>query len=87
MNNNFKLIVFLFFISKVSLKRHFTNLGLLRTNSQCDDACESCNLNESPQCLQCKDGYSLNDKNECHLNMNNPSQPHQSCKTMLYEMF
>ena len=56
MNNNFKLILILFFLSKLSLKKYFKTLDLLRTNSQCDAACKECDP-ASSHCWECKKGY------------------------------
>jgi len=52
--------------------------------------CASCQ-EDGKICNRCLDGYTLNNKNECHLNTNNPNpnpnpnpnQANQSCRTML----
>ena len=53
--NNLKLILFLFFLSKTSLKKYFIYLGLLRTNAQCPENCDECH--DSSSCTKCNDGY------------------------------
>ena len=57
-----------------------------KVDSGCSVAhCSSCS--DPTECLQCEQGYTLKDRNECHLNLDNPSQPNQSCKTILYKIF
>jgi len=68
MNNNFKLILFLFVLSKISLKKYFINLDLLRTNSQCGDKCIFCQVSPQPQCRQCTSGYCLTNEGICEGN-------------------
>ena len=57
MNNKLKLILFIFFLSKIPLEKSLTILDLLRTNSQCSaiDHCEACS--STTECDTCSDGY------------------------------
>ena len=64
MKHSFTLILVLFFLSKIFLDQYFTNLGLFRANSSCDN-CEYC---EENLCFVCQEGYCLTDQGTCVRN-------------------